>query len=609
MARVAGALLAIAVGLGANEAAAALPTALDVQLAVDLDDDDGDGVADADQAVVSDRADCASFESSALPPGLVLRSITPPSAARVLADGASVQPGQAVPSSARTVAIQALASGSITIDLGGVTVRVRAIRLIAIDGEGKPVSMATSHASMQRTVPDRIDAPTAITRDPDALRYVVAGRAEDLPASLRILSRTEKGTTLQSLPAVRLLDAPCPSVAGAGMSCRTSAPIRVVGDDVDQTHPLVAERSIRGELGGGLLIDAGSGRRQQIRIGGPRQTRLGPIRRYRAALRARLMRVVSHGAPPVGGRDGAALSLIREQIRNANSLWGQCGISFGPPDEADVQLVDPPAAMMIGIGCDLGMPASGGELRLQVEGRNLTFPLKAGSTPSQVARLVERGLTKAGFRVVVSPNARIGPGGLPTVDLLVRRKDGAPATVLGPARGPVSTDATMGVCVGRADLSSGLRHFFDVDSMAGTFEERVLLKSVDDHDPSTIDLLVIAAFARGGRIGESFIGNDRSSLRNIVVIDRAGVRVARASFTLAHEAGHVLLDVPGHPDDYGTDTPTLLMDSDGADLSAFGPRRLLVAECERALEQSGPQTPMPVLRAWEWGRLAKEAVP
>jgi hypothetical protein len=270
-----------------------------------------------------------------------------------------------------------------------------------------------------------------------------------------------------------------------------------------------------------------------------------------------------------------------------------------------VAAVDPPPAMMIGIGCDLGMPASGGEIRLQVEGRPVTVRLSAGQSPAQVARHLARALTKLGYRIAVSPNARIGPGAFPTVDLLVRRKHGEPATVQGPAHGPVSTDATMGVCVGTGDQSAGLRHFFDVDSMAGTFEERLLLKWVDDHDPATIDLLVIAAFARGGRIGESFIGNDRSSLRNIVVIDRAGIRVSRASFTLAHEAGHVLLDVPGHPDDYGLDTPSLLMDSDGADLSAFGPRRLTIAECERALVQSGPQTPMPILRPWPWDRLPK----
>jgi hypothetical protein len=360
MARIAGTLLAAALLLGSSGAMAAVPVVVDVRLAVDLDDDDGDGVADGEQTTVGDRIDCASFEASSFPTGLILRSIAPASAARVLADGAVVQQGQPIPATTRNISIQALAAGAATVDLGGALVRVRAIRLWAIDGDGESISMATSHASMHRTVPDRLDSPTAVTHDPDGLRYAVAGRAEDLPSALRIISRSERGATLQVLADVRLQDAPCPAQAGAEVACRTSAPIRVVGDDVDRQHPLVADRSIRGELGGGILIDAGTGRRQQIRIGGPRRTRVGPIRRYRATLRARLMRVVAHGAPPLGGRDPAALSMVREQIALANSLWGQCGISFGPPDEADVMLVDPPSAMMIGVGCDLGMPASGG---------------------------------------------------------------------------------------------------------------------------------------------------------------------------------------------------------------------------------------------------------
>jgi hypothetical protein len=84
----------------------------------------------------------------------------------------------------------------------------------------------------------------------------------------------------------------------------------------------------------------------------------------------------------------------------------------------------------------------------------------------------------------------------------------------------------------------------------------------------------------------------------MILEDRAGVRADSISFAMAHELGHVLLDVPGHSDDYGVDTPTRLMDSDAADPSAFGPRRLTIAECERALRQSGPHTPTPLLSPW-----------
>ena len=152
--------------------------------------------------------------------------------------------------------------------------------------------------------------------------------------------------------------------------------------------------------------------------------------------------------------------------------------------------------------------------------------------------------------------------------------------------------------IGSVDLSDGLTHFGDVDSVAGTLEERTLLKALDDGDPRTIEVVVIPYFAGGGRIGESFIGSDRSSLRNIVLFDRAGVRARRSSLTLAHELGHVLLDVPGHPDDYGVDTPTRLMDADASDASPFGPRRLTLAECARVVRESGPDARSPLLGDW-----------
>jgi hypothetical protein len=87
----------------------------------------------------------------------------------------------------------------------------------------------------------------------------------------------------------------------------------------------------------------------------------------------------------------------------------------------------------------------------------------------------------------------------------------------------------------------------------------------------------------------------------VVLEDRGGFRADRASFTLAHEVGHVLLDQPGHPDDYGTDTPTRLMDADAANPTAFGPRRLALEECDRALRQSGPGAPSGILRPWKPG--------
>ena len=109
---------------------------------------------------------------------------------------------------------------------------------------------------------------------------------------------------------------------------------------------------------------------------------------------------------------------------------------------------------------------------------------------------------------------------------------------------------------------------------------------------------MIPNFAYTGRIGESFIYADGASVRNAVIVDRAGIRAGARSHTLAHEIGHILLDMPGHPDDYGVDMPSTLMDADAADATIFGPRRLSIAECERALRQSGPGAPAPLLTSW-----------
>jgi hypothetical protein len=188
-----------------------------------------------------------------------------------------------------------------------------------------------------------------------------------------------------------------------------------------------------------------------------------------------------------------------------------------------------------------------------------------------------------------------------TVDVLVRRADGT-LVALGPApdrpESRLSTDATLDVCLGEVDLADGLTHFTDFDAVAGTVEERSLIKAFDDGDPSTIEVFIIPAFARMGRIGESFISADGASVRNAVILDRAGIRAGARSFALAHELGHILLDMPGHPDDYGVDQPTSLMDADAADPTIFGPRRLTVAECERAIRQSGPGAAVPILEPW-----------
>jgi hypothetical protein len=271
-------------------------------------------------------------------------------------------------------------------------------------------------------------------------------------------------------------------------------------------------------------------------------------------------------------------------------------------------VVDPPPRYLVAIGCDSGLPASGGTLQFVVEGKRVVVGTTAGDAPVQVAHAVARAATAAGFRAVVSPNTRIAPGALRTADVLLYNAKGGLATVDAMPNAPLSSDSTLSVCLGEVSLGDGLAHFDDLDAVAGTIEERTLVKAYQDDDPGTIDVFVVPSFSKTGRIGESFIDTDGSAIQNVVIVDRAGIRAGSRSYALPHEIGHVLLDMPGHPDDFGVDRPWVLMDADAADATIFGPRRLSVGDCERAVRQSGPASGSPLLVPWPLGdKKAKQA--
>jgi hypothetical protein len=250
------------------------------------------------------------------------------------------------------------------------------------------------------------------------------------------------------------------------------------------------------------------------------------------------------------------------------------------------------------------LPATGGQINLRVQGRRVQIATHSGETPGVVAQRLARALQKLGVNPRISPNPRIASGASGALDVLLRGPGGRPIAVEAEAGLALSTDATLGVCLGEVDLGNGLSHFVEHDSAAGTLEERALIKAFDDGDPSTIEILVVPSFDQSGRIGESFIDDDGSGIQNTVIIDRAALRAGPRSYALAHELGHILLDMPGHPDDYGVDQASSLMDSDASDASVFGPRRLTLADCERALRESGPSARIPLAQPWPLRRAA-----
>jgi hypothetical protein len=408
---------------------------------------------------------------------------------------------------------------------------------------------------------------------------------------LDVVTRGAAGRALDVLPKLRALPSACPEGTAPELVCRRSPAIRAVGDALDRHHPAARQRSIRAELGGTLRLASAGRPLIELRVGGPRQTRFGPIERLRVQLRTLVLRSRPGAAPALGGSDAGAKKIMERELDTASALWGQCGIELGAPGQRSIEVVDPPAVRLLAIGCGFGQSASGGTIKVQSAGRVVELETRAGESPVQVGQRLGGAQSRARLEVSVFENPRTSNTQLSTVDLL-----------LGAAANPAaqlevsSSDPTLPVCLGHVDLSDGLRHFGNGDAFSGTVEERTLLRAFDDGDPATVEVLVVPSFARAERIGESFISSPGSSLSNAVIIDRAAVRAGARSFVLAHELGHVLLSMPGHPDDFGVDQALSLMDADVADPTIFGPRRLSISDCERALTQTGPDGLFPLLQ-------------
>lgn len=559
----------------------------------DMDDDDNDGRPDHAANKVTGRA------------GENVRRFKPQLGDLLGVDGTSArllvgdQPLLGKTSAAKELGLQGVRVGESRLRFSKGELSVQVLELAAYDTQDQRVNLATSHASVSRVVPSLLASEADATEgnDSDALYWMVTGEPAYLPDRLSLTSSGANGVGLDALNNVPLSPVSCP----AGLpehQCRRTPAIRAVGDPVDRQHPAVRGTSLLAEVGGRIAVQIDGREVLSIRVGGPRHTALGPIERLRATVKTHIVRATAGGSPPVGGSDAGAIKLLGEELQIASGLWGQCGVHFGLAGEVEIHVVDPPPPFLLSVGCDLGLPASGGELRFRVDGEVIRVPTKRFDTPSAVAERVRVQLAAAGFRAVVSANAKITRGALRTADVLVYDAKGNPARLERVPDLSLSSDSTLAACIGEVDLSDGLTHFSDYDAAAGTIEERTLIKAFDDGDPTTIELFVIPSFARSGRIGESFIYADGASVRNAVIIDRAGIRAGARSHTLAHEIGHILLDMPGHPDDYGVDMPSTLMDADAADATIFGPRRLSVDECERALRQSGPGTPAPLLTPW-----------
>ena len=474
--------------------------------------------------------------------------------------------------------------------------------VVALSGAGEWLWPGREHVAFSGEFPTL----ASVAHEREALRLVFVGFAQSPHFS--VSTRQASGAPLDALSALSLIAWPCPRGAVAG-PCWATVPLRLTPDALDRAYGAAHERSLEAELGGQLLVEVAGQALGAWRVGAPHSPAFAGLERLSAHLRVRVLRVSRGGMPSIGGDAGAAVSLARREVAEASKLWAECGVDL--QTNLDVQVVDPPATPLLVVGCDQGLPASGGQVNLRVQGRAVRIATHAEQSPAIVAEHLARALRGLGLSVQLSPNQRISSGASGAFDVLVRGAPGSTISLTSDAdpERPLSSDPTLGVCLGEVDLSNGLAHFVEDDAAAGTLEERALIKAFDDGDPSTIEVLIVPSFDQSGRIGESFIDDDGAGIQNTVIIDRAALRAGPRSNALAHELGHIFLDMPGHPDDYGVDQASSLMDSDASDASVFGPRRLSVEDCERMLRESGPSAKIPLLRAVPLAPLTPPAKP
>ncbi len=369
----------------------------------------------------------------------------------------------------------------------------------------------------------------------------------------------------------------------------------LVADADDRSAPQLADRALRARLGD--RIEA------RVRVGGARATTreisagkiaaapgltppdVTPLKRLYVDVR--VLRAFPEGAPLTGGDEAGARAVMRHQVDVLGEILTQCDIEVVMRTAEQLVVVDPPGPCLLAVGERFGFPSGGGEVRLVVDGKRLgPWKVGEGYTPLETARLLARHLVRAGFRPDLTENAKRPSFASATADIVVRREDGGLAEVTSWPDEAISTDSRQSLDIGSVTLADGIDSYDDNNAVAGTIEERTLVKALVDPRDRTVNIFVVNRFSSKKKQGESFIRASGSSVRNTVLVDANALVRARQSYALSHEVGHVLLDDLGHPDARG-DAPTWLLMHSNSSSAVDGPKRLTSEECERIHRVSG----------------------
>jgi hypothetical protein len=472
------------------------------------------------------------------------------------------------------------------------SIPITVVRVTFRDGLGRPLDPSRQALGISRRVTHDASLPreiTAASDDVDNFRVEIEDPSL-LEAEYAWLSASN-GKDLHGI----LRHVP---LSREGSSATFRSPLlRLVADATDLSAPEVRDRVLLARLRDRVHVGIGGGTAnlgQDVRVARPGKEG-GRNAALRGDIRMHVIRFAAGQSPVVGDSDLEAISLAREQIEIANEIWAQCAIDFGPPEEAEVEVIDPPPAALLAVADVDGLVAAGdGVITFAANGITIgPVATHRGAAPEATALSLALALRARGFFAELSVNPRTEQGAGPSADIVVRDAEGQLVTLS--AKGVLSTDKRQRVEIGRVDLADGIQEFDNMLAATGTLEERTLVKLVGDADPTTIDVIVINRFVNPQRQGEAFIEADGSAMANTLVVDRNAVRFQRQAWVQAHELGHVLLDEAFHPDNVGRDRPWLLMDADARQGRVTGPKRLSDDECRKARRRSGPDAYPPLL--------------
>ncbi len=597
-------------------------------VALSDDDRDDDGVPDSQQSRLAEDPSRVAFTVEGIPTGAVAVSVTGGlrlrDAAGALVERANVPVRRGV-ASVELVGVAASAAAddaSVEVVAGSQRWRV-AVTVVAVTvlrGDNEPVYAHRGAVMLSRQVTNDDTLPRHARwdeRSPD-IENVRAEVWDPSPAARASVRWDSVGTAASFEREPGALRARLAEVAmqrpGDAAPWR-SGYVRLVGDEVDQRAPGVESQTLRVALRDRVRVryrrDGVAGEAvAEVRVGRPGRED-GPMAARRVRARVLVLRnrpLASGGVPLVGATEAAALDIGRRQVTLANEIYSQCGVTWGDPMADVARVVDPPTPTLISFGDDDGARASGGEVLLRVNGVALPpVVTRAGWRPIDTAMAVGDALRARGYTARVTSNPRTTYGALPSADVLVLDRAGRWTTLSAVPGRALSTDLAQRAELAVVDFSDGIEEFNNQNSVAGTLEERGLIKALMDDDPGTMEMIVINRFARGTRIGEAFVRGDGGSIGNGFLVDRAGIAAEREAWTQSHEAGHILLDQPWHPDNMGPDRPWLLMDADASLGTVAGPKRLSDEECARLRSRNGPGAALPLLLRYDEGVASPDA--